>query len=171
MCEVSIPVNWRPCRRRRVVYVLYVNVYHITKRTYAVQSVGVGHHMTTLSWYCYYIALIFVSPLLLPHSSAKGRNLREKLSRLEEQMMATLGSLEEFQQVELMRQTRIMEVERQLARYQAEVVHPQRNVSYLCWRGWRRFGQLWVLVGAEEKKGVYCIEKSVCPIGAKLRTC
>lgn len=69
-------------------------------------------------------------------------------------MIATLGSLEEFQQVELMRQTRIMEVERQLARYQAEVVHPQRNVSFfLCWQEWKGCGHLWVLVGAEEKRG------------------
>ena len=67
-------------------------------------------------------------------------------------MIATLGSLEEFQQVELMRQTRIMEVERQLARYQAEVLHPQRNVSFLlCWQERRVCGHLRVLAGAKEK--------------------
>ena len=89
-------------------------------------------------------------------------------------MIATLGSLEEFQQVELMRQTRIMEVERQLARYQAEVVHPQRNVSFFCvgrsGEGVDIYGYWWELKRKGEK-GVYCIERLVCLIGAKLCTC
>lgn len=65
-------------------------------------------------------------------------------------MVSSLGSREVFQREELLRQTRIMEVEGLLRRYQA-AAHPQHNVSYWWQQQWKGL-RLELLVGATERK-------------------